>query len=292
MIDTAMITLLISFLESLRRQGRAVNTISSYRSDICLFFNYLRQHTIKLDDVTPQIFQHYANHLETTFKEGPNTIRRMTVSVRRFYQFLQAENKIDSNTVKYVKVPKRIETLPDVFNEDVFSRMFDSIHGNSLKSKRDRAILHLLGHAGLRVSELCNLQPPDLFLAKKNSHVRVNGRYSRAIPIDATCAKSLHNYWKSLNMPDAERVFISFRGNRRHEHGGQISRHGVKHMIHELGRQNDVRCISPQTFRHYATLRWIKNGIEVAQIADYLGHNNSDAIRKLTPLLRSSSCDS
>ena len=237
--------------------------------------------------MSPETLEHFKQYLKNESLEGPNTIRRMIISVRRFYAFLTDTNHIKHNHVNYFKVPTRIDHLPEVPSSDEFDCFFDIIKGDSLKSKRDRALILTLGYLGLRVGELCKLTWNDLYLEANTAYLHIPGKNSRTIPISEPLFSILSTYQKSIvEIEKYPSIFISFRGNREEEIMPTISRHGVKHLIYHNARLASLSGITPQSFRHYAAIRWIKSGLDENKIAEYLGFSNLNSLEKYYQLLQ------
>src|SRR6267143_531076 len=100
--------------------------------------------------------------LEGRGNEG-STIRRKLSAVSSLFEYLCERNAVVHNPVKGVKRPKVInanEGLTPALSDEQASMLLDAPPGNTLKGKRDRAILATLLYHGLRREELCRLSTP------------------------------------------------------------------------------------------------------------------------------------
>src|SRR3954470_15519129 len=82
------------FVEELRRQEKALNTIESYRYDLVLFarwFEATNGEAFEADRVTPTDLREYRNYLLTVEHRSPATINRRLASLRTFFHWARAE---------------------------------------------------------------------------------------------------------------------------------------------------------------------------------------------------------
>ena len=71
-----------------------------------------------------------------------------------------------------------------------------SQHGNL----RDRTLLIVALHTGLRAEELCGLKPEHVYLGRRSGHVSIYGKRNkyREVPLNSTARDALTTYLKSL----------------------------------------------------------------------------------------------
>ena len=155
---------------------------------------------------------------------------------------------------------------------------------------RDRALVLLTGHCGLRVGEVCKLKWDHLTIQKSGSYLYIPSSKTRVIPLSNPIVESLKRYKNKLpKETDYPNVFVSFRGNRESEIINKISRHGIKHLIYYVSQNLGLSAITPQTFRHYAAVKWIEEGLDDQIIANYLGLNSNAGLEKYYDYLEVSS---
>src|SRR5438105_2422866 len=81
------------FLDELRRQDKAANTIESYRSDLVLFSRWLdatNDEALQADRITPTDLRAYRSYLLTAEKRSPATINRRLATLRTFFHWARA----------------------------------------------------------------------------------------------------------------------------------------------------------------------------------------------------------
>jgi site-specific recombinase XerD len=101
--------------------------------------------------------------LERRGCEG-STIRRKLSAVSSLFEYLCERNAVVHNPVKGVKRPKanNNEGLTPALSDEQARLLLNAPPADTLKGKRDRAILATLLYHGLRREELCRLRVRDL----------------------------------------------------------------------------------------------------------------------------------
>ena len=71
---------------------------------------------------------------------------------------------------------------------------------NATGTLRDRTIITLLLHTGLRARELCTLTRKQVYLSKRNGTLRIFGKRNkvRDVPLNATARSLLGTYLETL----------------------------------------------------------------------------------------------
>ena len=146
------------------------NTKDAYISDLKEFSSYLDNKKIinvKTDDI-----RSYIEHLNN-INEKDKTIARKIVSVKTFFDYLMKTNKLNINPCEKIESPKIKKTLPKTLNKKEVLMLLN-IRPDSAKKWRDKAMIELMYAAGLRVSELVNLEVNDINLS--DCYVRIYGK--------------------------------------------------------------------------------------------------------------------
>ena len=137
--------------------GASQNTLSAYRSDLALFDQWL---SVSIEKVSVNHIQDYFQHRQLS----ASTQARILTCLRLFYQYLLRTQLISSNPTEALHHPKQEQKLPVFLNIDEVDRLLNTPDKKTIFGLRDRAMLELLYSCGLRVSELINLNYPNLNL--------------------------------------------------------------------------------------------------------------------------------
>jgi integrase/recombinase XerC len=145
--------------------------------------------------------------------------------------------------------PQRTLSLQDV------KSLIASLDTNSVKGRRDLAIVILMLDRGLRSSEICRLSLDRLDLERRHLAVIVKGgRWSRRTfsHYTASCLAAWLAFRPTVAVPGTSTVFVSVGGTKP---GTTLTRCGLTVIFRRLGGQAGIGRLSPHDLRRtYATL--------------------------------------
>nr|WP_281267862.1 tyrosine-type recombinase/integrase [Sulfoacidibacillus thermotolerans] len=140
---------------------------------------------------------------------------------------------------------------------------------------RDKVMLTLLLHTGLRLQEFIQLQLKDVDLTARQLTVRQGkGAKDRTLPLSQAIATQVQNYIKQLRPAflkvPSEALFLSKKGRPFHPTAfrEKIYFYAKKAGLHD-------RRVYPHTFRStFATLLVRQAGADLTVIKELMGHTN------------------
>ena len=250
----------LNYLETQR--GLSKNTILAYQSDLIAFFDYLGKDVI-LDELKRKDFSSYTKYLARN-EINPSTITRKIASIKGFFRYLCFKRIIKINPSISITPPKLPKRLPKVLTINELEKILSENLDLS-----DFAIVELLYSAGIRVSELTELELRNLDLAQNIIKVFGKGSKERLVPIGKRCSETLKKYLK-------KRELIALRYNSKpylflNSDGTKITRQKVYKLVHSLG---DIvgKNISPHTIRHSFATHLLERGADLRVVQELLGH--------------------
>ena len=100
---------------------------------------------------------------------APSTLRRKLSALSSLFDYLCEENAVLLNPVRGVKRPKaqQHEGLAPALSDDQARMLLEAPPADTLKGKRDRAILATLLYHGMRREELCRETAPDRLFGRR-----------------------------------------------------------------------------------------------------------------------------
>ena len=110
---------------------------------------------------------------------GGATIRHRLASVASLFEYLCEKNAVTHNPVKGIERPRTEsgEGKTPAIGDHQARKLLDAPEADTIKSKRDRAILSTLLFHALRREELCKLKVKDFRHARKGvPHLKVSGK--------------------------------------------------------------------------------------------------------------------
>jgi integrase/recombinase XerD len=261
-------------------RGLSKNTVEAYRRDLAMWVRFCELKRLAPQEVTSGNVTDYLEALRTGGPPAskpyqPSTVGRMLVSVRSFYRFLTQEGEVACDPTITVGVPRQARSLPKAIAVADVERLVESPQSDVL-GRRDRAILETLYGAGLRISELVDLDIDDLDVTRGLVLVRKGkGNRSRQVPVGTQAKLALTAYLNAARPELARRatgrtsqgaVFLNARGAR-------LSRQGcwkvLKARAQAAGLQEGV---SPHTLRHSFATHMLEGGADIRVVQELLGH--------------------
>ena len=115
----------------------------------------------------------YKNYLETRLKLSPLTVGSYIVSLRKFYEWVEAEG-LYKNIAKGIKTPQRSQVFEKQYlSEKKSGELLEHFKGESL---RNFAIVNLMLRTGLRTIEVSRLQVGDICYMGEQRVLKIWGK--------------------------------------------------------------------------------------------------------------------
>ena len=247
----------IEYLEKIR--GYSKNTITSYKTDIKKYFEYINKHNKNYDEI-----EKYIQSLSKS-KYAKSTVNRKIVSISSFFNWCINQKKLNIKDIKQIKNIKTERKLPTILTSNYINNLLDTIPTSTSKEIRDRTIIEILYSSGLRVSELTNLKVNDL---KNNKSLKVlgKGNKTRILPMTDKSYNYM-NLWLSKyrseykNEKSGNYIFLGVRG-------GKISDREIQRIVKlRLGT-------FPHSIRHTFATHLLDGGADLRVVQEMLGHTD------------------
>lgn len=247
-------------------RGLSPNTLQAYRRDLCQFRDWLKKEFLQVDSAL------IGNYLATLREKGnkSRTLNRKLSVVRMFYKFLYTEGKIDHNPVEGVSSPRLGRKIPSFLSEKEVEALLEAPSVDEQYGSRDRAILEVIYGAGLRISELVNLNLTDLNL--KGGWVKVLGKGSkeRIVPLGREACRWVRIYLRKRRIETTDK--LSLFCNR---YGKRLSRQACWKITKKYSQKSGItKKISPHTLRHSFATHLLSRDADLRFVQELLGHTN------------------
>ncbi len=255
-------------------RGASPHTIKSYREDLAAFAEYFSQTDGSCPDPAELTAVELRGFLSALHEAGfaKTSIARKLASLRSFYRFGQREGWAKTNPARALRNPRKAHKLPHFLTNDQISKLLAAPQGRSSSALRDRAILETLYSAGLRVSELVDLNDGDLDFPQGIVKVRGKGRKERLAPIGSYASKALQAWLAvrklSPKVPTGRQapVFVNRFGTR-------LTTRSVGRMLEKYLRATGLDSrTSPHTLRHSFATHLLDRGADIRSVQELLGH--------------------
>jgi integrase/recombinase XerD len=251
--------------------GSSANTVENYLRDLRRMAQYASGLGVtRPESVTPRHLHDFVFMLKD-LGMSPATIRRQVSAVRTYFRFLAAEGLSRTDPSERLESPRRGRTLPDVLTVKEVEALIAAPGLDDRLGWRDRALLELAYGAGLRVSELCGLTMPDLWLPDALVRVLGKGSKERLVPIGRTVIAAIAVYLNQTRPGldqgrSQNRVFLNARGT-------PLSRVGAWGIVRRCAaRAGITKRVTPHTLRHSFATHLLEGGADLRAVQEMLGH--------------------
>jgi integrase/recombinase XerD len=261
-------------------RGFSANTIAAYRNDLNQFVAYLQSppegdHQAPIStwqELTDQHLNRYLLHLhERQYKAA--TIARKTAAIKSFCHYLEQEGITRSDPSSAMASPKVEKYVPRAISQEEVDRLLaqpcNKQEWNRPEAIRDLAMLETLYATGMRVSELVAMNTGDIDLER--GVVRCSGKSGRQrfVPIRPSAVAALNDYLTdgrpALALSDQDALFLNHRGTR-------LTRQGFWLILKSYAQQAGIGDITPHTLRHSFATHAIRQGTQLRDVQQMLGH--------------------
>jgi len=164
------------------------------------------------------------------------------------------------------KQPKR---KPKSMNPKDFVKLFNATLDTE-SGIRDRALLAFIADTGCRRGGAITLTLTDLSIEERQAYVTEKGDQLRTVHFTDVTADFLTT-WLDVRESAYDHVFVNMNT------GEPLKESGVNQMLKRLKQRSGVTGrVNPHSMRHQFAREYIKNGGDIATLAQLLGHKNID----------------
>jgi site-specific recombinase XerD len=264
-------------------------TRRAYQNDLAGFIRFAGiQQPMEFRQVTRSHVLAWRADLEKQSLSG-STIRRKLAALASLFEYLCNQNAVTHNPVKGVKRP-RVESqtgkTPALSNAQA-RQLLDAPPSDTLKGKRDRAILSVLLFHGLRREELTRLKVKDFAQADRGGpRMRVWGKGNkvRYLPIHPSTLELVVIYLKAAGHGASPCNWLFQSVSHHHSSNsnggltpGAVYSEVVKRYMKPLGITGDN--LGPHSLRATAATCALENQADIAKVQEWLGHANINTTR-------------
>ena len=272
------------FREFLLKNGKAPSTIDSYTRDAAHFLRFISSIKREICQIDNSVMTLFNEHLIES-RHRPNSIRRKVIGTKQYFRYLTIQRKEDASSVEKALIPERVETKIPSFPSEFFPALLERVSPlPKIKMLRDRAILHLLALEGLKANEVINLLWKCYLSESWLGSLKIFGVKSRTIELHPETNSALLSYQQEFiaqrGHQPRERMMIAFKGQKSHIILPQLTRHGLKHFLYELEKNNRSQQMNSEILRHHAMEFQIFLGKSPEEIMTHLGLRQPGKLRK------------
>ncbi len=262
------------FISYLRvERGLAELSLEAYASDLSRYALFLETHGfqgVTVDD-TYAILKHMIELRDQGLT--PRSRSRHLVSIRALYRFLAEEKILASDPSHLIDFPKTGLKLPDTLSVAEVHQLLEAPNTTTPRGMRDATMIELLYAAGLRVSELINLEVNDVNLEAGFVRLFGKGSKERVVPMGQYAIDKLDAYLRGarpqlLKLHASRTLFVARAGK-------PMTRQGFWKLMGKYTLKAGLTGkISPHTLRHSFATHLIEGGADLRVVQMMLGHTD------------------
>ena len=273
MLLTPLVDSFFIYLES--EKNLAFKTIKAYNNDWIDFYDFLEKSmsinltAAKIDVIDHLIIRKYLAQMNSRSLQK-TTIARRLAAIKSFFRYAVKKEIIMQNPLENVTTPKIPKKLPRYLEQNEMFKVLEQPSALTDDGIRDKAILELLYGAGIRVSELVQLDLDNIDLSYGYVRVTGKGNKERLVPVGSVAVEALARYIGDIrphwDKDSQKAVFLNKKG-------GRLSDRTVRSLARKYCYQAGTReIISPHGFRHSFASHLLDNGADLRVVQELLGH--------------------
>lgn len=247
-------------------------TLRNYLSDLRLFMAWFenQEHRPGFTPAaltTPALIR-YRTYLQTTLKLKPASTNRTLVSLKRYFAWATDQGLTQVNPARAVKLLGLAVPAPRHLSEQEEEALVAAV--NASGNLRDRTLITLMLHTGLRAREVCLLKRAEVHVLGRNSSVQITGKGNkyREVPLNSTARQALANYLAKLE-GSPEYLFPSEKT------GSALTERALGHLVQKYARLAHLENVSPHDLRHRFGYKMAQS-VPLHRLAQIMGHSSLD----------------
>ena len=284
-----------SMVEALLAMGVSDKTIISYRTNLGQLLQFLGNKPV--EEITRQDVRGYAAHLrsrptkynghpnreEQNGKLSPFTVDSYIRAAKRLFNWLVDEEIIAESPMRRMRWIRPGRHEPKAISLEDLAKLLEAARGDSPRAIRNTGLILLMADTGCRVGGIEHLRLQDVDFENRVVTLTEKGNKTRKVPISAPVVGAL-KAWLQVR-PDLDEPWLFVN----------MGTHGVKKLtgdaVGEIFRRLKKKAgikgpANPHSLRHAFAREYIRNGGDMATLAETLGHSSIEVTWKFYSIFR------
>ena len=231
--------------------------------------------TKEIKNITEKDIRKYIEYIETRPNKNRKSgslsvsyIKQHIYSIKLFFSYLEQIEMLQENPSTGIVYDKKVVNKQRaILTQEEIIILF-----KSAETLTETAVLHLAYSAGLRKSEIENLEVRDIDFRENRIYIRAGkNKKRRVIPITEKVKNELKNYYLEERIKTKSSYFLV---NRL---GNKMQNSSLYTILKPILKKSEIihqkSEISLHSLRHSIATHLLENGMRVEVVRDFLGHN-------------------
>ena len=258
------------FRNYLLTTGRSEGTAKTYLSNLSLFWSWCTHHELLPHDADQVTVRGWLadRKQEVSAARAHNDL----AALRLFYAWVRETRWRDDDPTANISI-KRPKALP---TEPLSTSELNSLL-SVCKDERDRLLVLMLAHTGMRISELASLTAEDIDWRRGIIRIMGKGEKERRLQPHPDVLQRLHAF---VGMFAAGPVWLS---KKQHS---QLSAHQIRKILYELAERAQLEHIHPHRFRSLFATEYIEQFADIQGLQGVMGHESIETTARYSEYTR------
>ncbi len=263
----------VAYLQQEKRMSK--NTLEAYKRDVLGLIAFLESRgTRNVLETSSTDIVAYLHNLKGMGKTAA-TVNRKLASLRSFFNYLMKRGLISENPTAGIKSPRIEHKELEFLSIEEIDKLLET-PDESLKGRRDKAILEVLYATGIKVSELIDANVEDVNFRMGFITCAQTSR-ARIVPLGRPARVALEDYVYDVrdklirDNKKEKALFVNYYGQR-------ITRQGLWKLLKEYGKKAGIEArITPNIIRNSFAIHMLQNGADLKSLQELMGHEDITA---------------
>ncbi len=259
------------------------NTRAAYLNAVRTFFQWMEVKSLDFESIKAP---HVALYIESS-KVSTASKKMHLAAIRSLFNFLVSTGTLKSgiNPAQSVRGPSLSRTTgktPYLSGDEVKS-LLAAIEGDSLKARRDKAIISTMLYTFARVSAVVKLEREDYYPMNKRFYLRLHEKRGKEhlVPVHHLAEEAIDSYLSVADIKEGAFIFQGIQGKGKRLSGKPISRVNIFDMIKEYASKAGLRPqqVCCHSMRATGITTFLKNGGSLEDARQIANHADSRTTR-------------
>lgn len=262
--------ILQKYLSHIRNKGFRPATIDGHYRYVAEFLSLVARKTNRFSDLTPIIlyplFEHFASKGESLY------------CISGFLKFAFQTQLLAEDFSLLIQFPREKQKVPTVYSKEEMCKTLQSINRQTIKGKRDYAMILLAYRLGLRASDITELSFENVDLIKNRINiVQIKTQLPLSLPLPPEVKNAITEYLAVRPESSCSEIFLRSRAPyvpmRRTSENSALTKYFKKAGVNSLDRKHGLHAL-----RSTLASELVSENISYSVTQKILGHANSSSI--------------